>query len=250
MELIEALRMLAADLGVRQSFPTAAFSADDDPGKPNNALIDLALQAARCAAETDLSDLSRRLNGPPYWPEIWPGEHYKLLTGLVQVLTPRVVVEIGTATGLSALAIKKNLLPTSRVVTFDVIPWTEFPGRVLTPADFSDGRLQQFVDDLASPSVARRHASLLNEADFVFIDAAKDGQLELALLYNLATVGLREGTLLMFDDIRMLTMLPMWRQIALPKLDLTSFGHWSGTGLVLWFGSIPWMAPNLKQQGG
>jgi hypothetical protein len=29
-------------------------------------------------------------------------------------------------------------------------------------------------------------------------------------------------------------MLGVWRGIARPKLDLTSFGHGSGTGLVRW----------------
>ncbi len=36
----------------------------------------------------------------------------------------------------------------------------------------------------------------------------------------------------MFDDIRVWNMLEIWRGIRRPKLDLTSFGHWSGTGLV------------------
>jgi hypothetical protein len=28
-------------------------------------------------------------------------------------------------------------------------------------------------------------------------------------------------------------MVDLWRRIPYPKLDATSFGHWSGTGLVL-----------------
>lgn len=36
----------------------------------------------------------------------------------------------------------------------------------------------------------------------------------------------------LFDDIRVWNMLAIWRGIRRPKLDLTSFGHWSGTGLV------------------
>jgi hypothetical protein len=42
----------------------------------------------------------------------------------------------------------------------------------------------------------------------------------------------------MFDDIRLWNMLRTWRTINRPKLDLTSFGHWSGTGLVDWTGTI------------
>jgi hypothetical protein len=32
----------------------------------------------------------------------------------------------------------------------------------------------------------------------------------------------------------MMNMIGIWRGIRHPKLDLTSFGHWSGTGLVEW----------------
>ncbi len=38
----------------------------------------------------------------------------------------------------------------------------------------------------------------------------------------------------MFDDIRLMNMVEIWNNLAKPKLDLTSFGHWAGTGLVSW----------------
>ena len=38
----------------------------------------------------------------------------------------------------------------------------------------------------------------------------------------------------LFDDIKELNMLGTWRAITRPKLDITSFGHWTGTGLVHW----------------
>jgi hypothetical protein len=80
----------------------------------------------------------------------------------------------------------------------------------------------------------------LSEADFLFVDAAKDSKMEAVLLDNFSTVGIKEGALLLFDDIRVVPMFPIWRRIALPKIDLTSFGHWSGTGLVRWSRAVPW----------
>jgi hypothetical protein len=41
----------------------------------------------------------------------------------------------------------------------------------------------------------------------------------------------RNRVVLFFDDIRVPNMIAIWRSITRPKLDLTSFGHWSGTGL-------------------
>lgn len=220
--------------------PSAILSADDDQGKPTKAMIDLALRAARSAMEIDLAELSRRLPAPPFWPDVWPGEHYKLLAGFVEVLQPRRVVEIGTATGLSALALKKYLPSNARLTTFDIIPWREYPGRVLNSADFADGRLEQIVADLTKPEMARQHAALLQEADLLFVDAAKDGNMEAVLLDNFSRIGLKPGAWLLFDDIRFQEMIAIWRCVWLPKLDLTSFGHWSGTGLVQWLGGGTW----------
>jgi len=112
----------------------------------------------------------------------------------------------------------------------------------LAPADLADGRLEQVVADLTRLEVARSYARLLGEADLLFVDAAKDGQMEATLLDNFSAIGLKEGAWLLFDDIRLREMIAIWRSIALPKLDLTSFGHWSGTGLVQWSGAGDWSA--------
>jgi hypothetical protein len=52
------------------------------------------------------------------------------------------------------------------------------------------------------------------------------------LVRGFEAVGLQREPVVMFDDIRLWNMLPFWQEIDRPKLDLTSFGHWSGTGLV------------------
>src|SRR3954469_15894392 len=109
----------------------------------------LAMAAAKVAArQVDFSDLAARPNCKP-WLTVWPGEHYKLLAGLMNVLQPRVAVEIGTAEGLSALAMKKYLPEHGNVVTFDIIPWDQISDTILTSEDFSDGKLQQRLGDLA-----------------------------------------------------------------------------------------------------
>jgi hypothetical protein len=66
----------------------------------------------------------------------------------------------------------------------------------------------------------------------ILIDGPKDGVFEPAFLSKLLPV-LRAGQVLVLDDIRKLQMLQTWRDISLPKLDVTSLGHWSGTGLAV-----------------
>ena len=204
-------------------------------GRPTDYLIDLALRAAQEAWHTELPDLSRRVaaDGNDF-SRIWPGEHYRLLAALVKLLQPKRVVEIGTLRGLSALALKKFLPSDGRITTFDVVPWDSFSDTCLRPEDFEDDRLRQQIGDLSDAAVFELNRSLIQETEMLFMDGPKDGVFECKLLQQLETVDFHKPVLLVMDDIRFWNMLAIWQDIARPKLDLTSFGHWSGTGLVEW----------------
>lgn len=230
-------RLMPPPVHARHSEYSMLFSADDDVSQPSGNLIALALDAVQNARRLSLDDVSARMKRPPYYPSIWPGEHYRLLAGLVLALQPKSVVEIGTAEGLSALSMKTTLPAESRLTTFDLIGWRSYPGCCLVEDDFEDGTLVQHVDDLTKPPVVSKYRQLLEEADMIFVDAAKDGIVEQQLLDNFTSISLQKKPLLVFDDIRLWNMLKIWRRIPSPKLDLTSFGHWSGTGLVEWIPS-------------
>jgi predicted O-methyltransferase YrrM len=181
--------------------------------------------------------------GVPEWINRWPGEHYRLLTALVQELAPQRVVEIGTFTGMSSMAITAALPAAGRLTTFDIMHWSEIAkaqgGANSEPTcfraeDFTTGTVTQVVADLADLRTAQAYAEVLRNAEFIFVDGPKDGVFERRLLDNFRVIGLHAGTLLMFDDIRLLNMVEIWDEIDLPKLDLTGFGHFTGTGLVEW----------------
>src|SRR5580658_6648993 len=61
---------------------------------PSDLLLEVAINAVSSARSVNLGWLSQRSSDP--FPEIWPGEHYKLLAALVSVLRPKTIVEIGT----------------------------------------------------------------------------------------------------------------------------------------------------------
>lgn len=210
------------------------LSKHDEPSSASDSLIRLSLKAVEKALQVKLDDIATRLDKPPYYPNIWPGEHYKLLAGFVQALEPKMVIEIGTATGLSALCLKKYLPEDGKLISFDIMDWQELDGNLLTPDDFADGRLEQYADDLSDIKVLNHYKEHLQCADLIFIDATHDGLLEKQLLENFKQVLFQTNPYILFDDIRVWTMLKMWREIEMPKIDLTSFGHWSGTGLVEW----------------
>ena len=213
---------------------SAIVSADDELAKPSDRLLNAALQAAERSRTVSMANVVKRMALPPYYPDVWPGEHYKLLAGLVSVCQPKLVVEIGTDTGLSALAIREALPPGSRLVTFDIIPWDQIPDTCLRAEDFADGTLSQIIGDVSDPAVMRQHAEVFQGADIIFADGPKDGKFERVLLERFTELGLPKGPLVVLDDIRVWNMLAIWREIRRPKLDVTSFGHWSGTGFVDW----------------
>ncbi len=229
-----AHKMMPSPVDARHYEYSLLFSADDEPAKPSQRLIDLALESAKLASTTSLDDIAARTL-PENYLDVWPGEHYKLLAGIIQVLKPKIVIEIGTAKGLSSLSMKKFLAEDAKIVTYDIISWKDYPtGNYLKEEDFKDGRLIQYTDDLSSDEGFRKHMDLLANADLIFADAAKDGTQEQLFIDNFKKVKFAKSPIIVFDDIRLWNMLKIWRDLDMPKLDITSFGHWSGTGLVDW----------------
>ncbi len=215
--------------------PSLLFTEEDNPGQIDDALLDFSLQAIHEARKIDLSEISARIAPEMIkTPNTWPGQHYKLLAAMVKNLQPKLVIEIGTASGYSCLSLKKNLPADGKIVTFDIVPWKEYPDVVLTEADFADGRLKQQIADLTHPHVFNSFSKLLSQADFMFVDAAKDGVMEQTFLNFFETVKFEKPIFIFFDDIRLWNMLSIWRQIKRPKIDLTSFGSWSGSGVIHW----------------
>ncbi len=207
-------------------------SQDDAPIKLDRSLLDLSLKALQAAAETHLTFSDARDLKNPY-VNCWPGENYRLLAGFMKVLQPRRIIEIGTEKGFGTLAMREALPPGGKILTFDIRPWSP-DYSVITQQDIAGGAVVPLKEDLSRPEVAARYAKELKETDFLFIDAAKDGVQERVFLENFRAVGLKKGAILFFDDIRLWNMLAIWREISMPKLDLTGLGHWSGSGVVLW----------------
>jgi predicted O-methyltransferase YrrM len=212
---------------------SAIYSAYQQPGKASPYLIDLGIKAAQRATTIDLSDIAARVPAADVnYITIFPGEHYNLLAAITDLLQPKLIIELGTHLGYSSLCMKKYLQH-GKLVTFDVIPWHGFKETIMKEADF-DNQLEQFTDDITDENNFSKHRQLLESADIIFMDALKDGVQEYQFLKNFATIQFTQKCLFIFDDIRLWNMLDIWYHMDKPKLDMTSFGHWSGTGLVEW----------------
>ncbi len=175
-------RLIVSPVMARHQELSMIASADDEPGRPTSRLLDLASRAIGVAASTELRDLSSRLGMGPKYSDVWPGEHYRLLAAITSIEKPRLVVEVGTYQGLSALSIKKFLPLESRLVTFDIIEWKDIGGTLFNDSDFADGCMVQEIGDLSDSATFNRHKALLGQADFIFVDAPKDGRFESVFL--------------------------------------------------------------------
>ena len=215
---------MKAPIGASDWRPSLIASLVDDPASQTHPELAWILRAIATAA-------SLKLVEAPFL-NVFPGEHYRLLAGLILELQPELVLEIGTYTGMSARVICDYSPANCSIHTFDLLAWDGFES-YLSPDDFQGQRLQQHLDNLAFSEVFNRYSPLLDQAQLIFCDAPKDGIFEPAFLSLLAEAELSQRPRwLLLDDIRLLPMVECWRSISSPKLDLTSFGHWSGTGIV------------------
>ena len=213
---------------------SAIYSAYQQAGQPTGHLKKLGLQFVNKAFDIDLKDISARISKHEVnYIDIYPGEHYNLLAAMIAVMRPKTVIELGTHLGYSALSMKKYMPPAGKLYTFDVVPWNGFDNTILKTEDF-DGQLIQCVDDLTDESIFQKYKPVVEDAELIFMDALKDGVQEYKFLKNFSGIQFRNKCLFVFDDIRLWNMLDIWFHMEKPKLDLTSFGHWSGTGLVEW----------------
>jgi len=202
------------------------FSLDDDPSTQSFVDYEYVLNALNHACFT-------RIEPDFEYANIFPGEHYRLLSGLIKTLNPNLCVDIGTYRGCSARVMLDNLGDQCQVFTFDIEDYKNFDWTVLKDSDLDDGRLVFVREDLAEESVFDRRRALLDEADFIMLDGPKNDVFEEIFLTELSKAPLTEKQRWLFiDDIRFPNMQKLWRRIQSPKIDLSSFGHFSGTGLV------------------
>ena len=213
---------------VRHSKDSVIGSLDDDPATQNcEHLVELAANAAKIASNLRIENTGNHSDS--HWFNTFPGEHYRILAGLLIELKPKNIIDIGTHTGMSSRIMLD--FSSAQVETFDIIHWKKLSTH-LTEDDFTS-RLTQHLVDLSVETAFDQHIDMLDNADLIFCDAPKDGVFEYEFLALLNNTELdRQERYLVLDDIKFLNMAPLWRQIASPKFDLTSFGHWSGTGIV------------------
>lgn len=166
--------------------------------------------------------------------------HYLLLTAIAKVTNAKNIVEVGTAAG-SSLWSWLRLDNIKSVSTWDIFPIETCTGwfhndahqKLVETLIHNDERWTQYVERLDQESIWALRKEIFAQADIIFIDGPHNGTFEQALFQNILQLENKKNILLILDDIHVSSMLDFWHSIALPKLDATSIGHQSGTGLIL-----------------
>jgi predicted O-methyltransferase YrrM len=153
-------------------------------------------------------------------------EHYRLLTFLANEVsktsTTNHIIDIGTYLGFSALALSSP--NGSHVVSYDIVDCIPDDETGLTAKSKSN-------IDLRITDCLNEMDTLIN-TDFICLDVAHDTSTEQEVLTALKANNYKG--LLFLDDIHLSKeMDDWWNSIDLPKYDVSKYGHWSGSGLVV-----------------
>lgn len=160
--------------------------------------IDSAIDAYSRAFTAPESDLLKRLDRETHAQILQPrmlsghlqGRFLALISSLIQ---PKLILEIGTYTGYSALCLAEGLVPTGKIITLDVNEELER----FTRSFFDQSTLGPQIDYRIVD--AKEEIPLIQEEiDLVFIDADKRNY---ALYFDLVVDKVRKGGLIIVDNV-------------------------------------------------
>lgn len=145
-------------------------------------------------------------------------EHYKLIAYFSTLYSDSNLLDIGTNRGCSSLSM--SYTKSNHVHSFDLQQLKEL-------SSWPDN-ITYYIDNILKPE----YKDLLLSSPFILVDTYHDGTFENEFHNYLKEIGY-VGTL-MLDDIKLNNeMISYWNSITEEKYDISPFGHWSGTGLVI-----------------
>jgi len=164
-----------------------------------------------------------------------PGkQHYKLLSYLSTLYKNSNIIDIGTHKGSSALAL--SFEKSNTVHTYDIInkiQGIEFQRKLFSEKDNIVRHYENLWDNL------NNHRKFLLSCPLIFVDIdPHEGKDELIFYYYMMSINY--PGILIFDDVHYFEgMRKFWSQVDNKhKYDLTKYGHFSGTGVVIFNDSI------------
>jgi hypothetical protein len=150
-------------------------------------------------------------------------EHYKLINYISSCVSKEYpIIDIGTYFGFSAIAAHFD---DNKVITYDIcdcIPDDEEMS--IKNAENIEIKIMNCVNDMIN----------ICKSEFIILDIdPHNGEEERVIMKALSDNGFKG--ILLLDDIKLNEdMIKFWNEIELRKIDVTSVGHWSGSGIVFY----------------
>jgi len=168
-----------------------------------------------------------------------PGdEHYMFLAALSMQLKNKKIIELGTHNGRSAVSLNYGNLKLNNnntIYTYDIVNY-------LAPNIFYNTNIIYKIENLFEPNNLEINKEHILSSDLIFIDVdPHEGVIEYEMYLWLEKNNYKG--LILYDDILLEeghmgvysgnSMKKFWNKISDKyKLDLSSVGHYSGTGIV------------------
>ena len=143
-------------------------------------------------------------------------QEYHLYSYLSTFFDNTTILDIGTFNGRSAIALSHN--STNKVISYDIVDMIKNPEHIIYTKPNIEFRIKNVLDDLNEELISQVHLITLDIDHFEVAESEIIRRLE----------ELQFSGILLLDDIHH----RLWNQISHPKIDITPYGHWSGTGIV------------------
>lgn len=154
-------------------------------------------------------------------------QEYKLYSYITTQFDDITILDIGTHLGTSAISLSHN--EKNKVISFDIVDHIKDSNHKIYQKKNIEFKIENVLDYLNEENI--------ENIKIVLIDINHMGYKETLILKKL--ISLKFSGIVILDDIHHpnklinLQMKKLWNNINLPKYDLTKYGHFSGTGLVL-----------------
>jgi len=153
-------------------------------------------------------------------------QEYRLYSYLTTFFENITILDIGTLNGRSAIALSHN--NKNKVISYDVLDYINDKNHIIYRKSNIEFRIKNVLDDLTPEFIKNCRLVVID------IDNCEITEKIINKLIQCNFTGI-----IILDDIhhpdKILNdnMQHLWKNITIPKIDITKYGHWSGSGMII-----------------
>ena len=216
---------------IKNRFDDIVFVIDKSKKKNNNVIISnnipIEILINNKILDKFVMKNAEYLYHQDYYNDISGTQEYRLYSYLSTFVNDTIILDIGTSYGRSAIALSHN--ESNKVLSYDICNHIQNDNHKIYSKKNVEFKIKDVLDDLTP--------KLVSKCKIVMIDIDHYESIERQIIDKLNDCGF--SGIILLDDIHHPqsdmneAMQKLWKNIHLPKFDVTSYGHWSGTGLIL-----------------